>query len=59
MAPTDDVANDESDMDHENHFTDMDGVRWDNRINWDTEDAPDNGDSVDLNGNWVQYGGTT
>ena len=36
-----------------------DGVRWDNRINWDTEDVPDNGDNVDLGGNWVQYGGTT
>jgi len=38
-----------------------DGVRWDNRINWTTEDLPgtQDGDSVDLGGNWVQYGGTT
>ena len=36
-----------------------DGVRWDNRLNWNTEDVPDNGDDVDLNGNWVQYGATT
>lgn len=37
-----------------------DGVRWDNRMNWSTEDLPGTiaGDSVDLNGNWVQYGGT-
>ncbi|MEM1159736.1 MAG: carbohydrate-binding protein [Pseudomonadota bacterium] len=38
-----------------------DGVRWDNRINWDTEDLPGSadGDSVDLGGNHVIYGGTT
>jgi len=36
-----------------------DGIRWDNRINWDTEKLPDTGDSVILGGNWVQYGGTT
>lgn len=38
-----------------------DGIRWDNRLNWDTEDLPGtmDGDSVDLGGNWVQYGGTT
>ncbi|MEL6643277.1 MAG: hypothetical protein AAFQ79_05020 [Pseudomonadota bacterium] len=38
-----------------------DGVRWDNRLNWDTEDLPGSvrGDSVDLAGNWVNYGGTT
>ncbi|MGZ2260018.1 calcium-binding protein [Roseobacter sp. A03A-229] len=37
------------------------GVRWDNRLNWDTGDLPgtQDGDSVDLGGNWVQYGGTT
>jgi hypothetical protein len=35
-----------------------DGVRWDNSINWDTQDVPDDGDSVDLNGNWVQFGDT-
>ncbi|MEM1005875.1 MAG: hypothetical protein AAGK26_10850, partial [Pseudomonadota bacterium] len=38
-----------------------DGVRWDNRLNWDTNDLPGtiDGDSVDLGGNWVMYGGTT
>ena len=38
-----------------------DGVRWDNRLNWDTEDLPgtQDGDSVDLAGNWVNFGGTT
>ncbi len=38
-----------------------DGVRWDNRLNWNTEDLPgtQDGDSVDLGGNWVYYGGTT
>lgn len=38
-----------------------DGMRWDNRMNWDTEDLPGTvaGDSVDLAGNWVNYGGTT
>ncbi len=38
-----------------------DGIRWDNRLNWTTEDLPGtiNGDSVDLAGNWVNYGGTT
>ena len=38
-----------------------DGVRWDNRLNWTTEDLPgtQDGDSVDLAGNWVYYGGTT
>ena len=35
------------------------GVRWDNRLNWTTEDLPRNGDSIDLGGNWVNYGGTT
>ena len=37
------------------------GVRWDNRLNWDEGRLPgaDNGDSVDLAGNWVNYGGTT
>lgn len=36
-----------------------DGVRWDNRINWSTEDLPGTvaGDGVDLGGNWVVYGG--
>ena len=34
-----------------------DGVRWDNRINWTTEDLPGTvvGDSVDLGGNWVVF----
>lgn len=36
-----------------------DGIRWDNRLNWDTEDVPDDGDNVALAGNWVQYAGTT
>ncbi len=37
------------------------GIRWDNRLNWDTEDLPGtfDGDSVNLAGNWVNYGGTT
>ena len=37
-----------------------DGIRWDNRLNWDTEDLPGtiDGDSVDLAGNFVNYGGT-
>jgi hypothetical protein len=38
-----------------------DGIRWDNRLNWQTDDLPGTiaGDSVDLAGNWVNYGGTT
>lgn len=38
-----------------------DGIRWDNRLNWSTDDLPGtaDGDSVDLGGNWVSYGGTT
>ncbi|MEL6517936.1 MAG: hypothetical protein AAFQ39_09480, partial [Pseudomonadota bacterium] len=37
-----------------------DGVRWDNRINWSTEDLPGTveGDSVDLAGNWVIFATT-
>ena len=35
-----------------------DGVRWDNRLNWSTEDDVLNGDSIDLAGNWVNYSGT-
>ncbi|MEL6467649.1 MAG: hypothetical protein AAFQ58_22010 [Pseudomonadota bacterium] len=31
------------------------GIRWDNRINWDNNTLPQNGDSVDLNGNWVHF----
>ena len=34
------------------------GTRWDNELNWDTEDTPMDGDSVDLAGNWVQFDGT-
>ncbi len=35
-----------------------DGVRWDNRLNWSTEDLPGtiDGDSVDLGGNHVVFG---
>ena len=38
-----------------------DGVRWDNRMNWDTEDLPgvQDGDSVDLAGNHVVFGSDT
>lgn len=38
-----------------------DGIRWDNRLNWSTGDLPgtQNGDSVDLGGNHVQFGGQT
>jgi len=38
-----------------------DGIRWDNRMNWSTDDLPGEvaGDSVDLAGNHVYYGGTT
>ncbi|WP_299968466.1 PA14 domain-containing protein [uncultured Roseobacter sp.] len=35
------------------------GVRWDNRINWDSEELPTDGDTVDLGSNWVQYGSLT
>ena len=37
-----------------------DGVRWDNRLNWDIGDLPGTvtGDSVDLGGNQVVFGGT-
>jgi hypothetical protein len=37
-----------------------DGVRWDNRLNWDSGDLPGTvaGDSVDLGGNRVVFGGT-
>ncbi len=37
------------------------GMRWDNRLNWDSNDLPGSvaGDSVDLAGNWVYYSGTT
>ena len=37
------------------------GVRWDNRLNWSTNDLPgtQNGDSVDLGGNRVIFGAQT
>ncbi|WP_425093866.1 right-handed parallel beta-helix repeat-containing protein [Tropicimonas sp. S265A] len=37
-----------------------DGMRWDNTMNWSTDDLPGTatGDSVDLAGNTVIYGGT-
>ncbi|WOI56566.1 hypothetical protein [Palleronia sp. LCG004] len=34
------------------------GFRWDNRLNWTSEELPQSGDSVDLAGNWVTYAGT-
>ena len=36
-----------------------DGVRWDNRLNWSSDDLPgtQDGDRVELAGNWVQYAG--
>lgn len=36
-----------------------DGIRWDNRLNWDSENLPQDGDRVELAGNWVNYSGTT
>ena len=39
-----------------------DGIRWDNRLNWDTEDLPGEifvEDSVDLGGNNVVFGSNT
>lgn len=38
-----------------------DGIRWDNRLNWSTEDMPgtQDGDSVDLGGNRVLFAGET
>ncbi|TCP39532.1 right-handed parallel beta-helix repeat-containing protein [Rhodovulum marinum] len=36
-----------------------DGIRWDTRINWTTQAVPDDGDNVDLGGNWVYYGART
>lgn len=38
-----------------------DGLRWDNALNWSTGTLPGGfaGDSVNLGGNWVNYGGTT
>ncbi|MFV0291824.1 MAG: right-handed parallel beta-helix repeat-containing protein [Paracoccus sp. (in: a-proteobacteria)] len=38
-----------------------DGMRWDNRLNWDSGDLPGtrNGDSIDLGGNRVTFGADT
>ncbi|WP_374301987.1 right-handed parallel beta-helix repeat-containing protein, partial [Paracoccus sp. (in: a-proteobacteria)] len=38
-----------------------DGMRWDNRLNWSTDDLPgtQDGDSIDLGGNRVLFGATT
>lgn len=38
-----------------------DGVRWDNRLNWSSDDLPGtrSGDSVDLAGNLVRFSGLT
>jgi hypothetical protein len=38
-----------------------DGFRWDNRLNWNTDDLPGqvSGDSVELGGNWVSYAAMT
>ncbi|WP_103174343.1 right-handed parallel beta-helix repeat-containing protein [Paracoccus sp. SY] len=36
-----------------------DGIRWDNRMNWTTDDLPSNGDSIDLGGNLAHFGGQT
>jgi hypothetical protein len=35
-----------------------DGVRWDNPLNWTTDERPQDGDTVDLASNWVSFGGT-
>jgi hypothetical protein len=35
-----------------------DGIRWDNKLNWNTGDRPMDGDNVDLASNWVNYTGT-
>ena len=35
-----------------------DGFRWDNPLNWDAEEDPTDGDSIDLAGNWVEFDGT-
>lgn len=33
------------------------GMRWDNRLNWDQDYLPEEGQDVDLNGAWVYYAG--
>ena len=37
-----------------------DGIRWDNKLNWSTQDLPGtiDGDSINLAGNWVHFHGT-
>lgn len=35
-----------------------DGVRWDNRLNWTSDALPEDGDTVDLGGNWVNFSDT-
>lgn len=35
-----------------------DGVRWDNRLNWDSGDVPITNDNINLAGNVSYYGGT-
>ncbi|MFK7839333.1 MAG: tandem-95 repeat protein [Bdellovibrionales bacterium] len=34
------------------------GVRWDNRLNWDKGYLPEDGDNINLAGNWVNFSGT-
>jgi len=52
-------SGDGSETDHRFVPNDLgDGIRWDNRLNWMAEETPDDGDNVDLAGNWVEYGGT-
>ena len=57
---TPDIRSDEEQLRFEPNAL-ADGIRWDNRLNWSTEDLPgtQDGDSVELAGNWVHYGGTT
>lgn len=35
------------------------GYRWDNRLNWSSEQGPASGDQVALDGHWVRFGGET
>ena len=34
------------------------GTRWENPLNWTGEERPEDGDSVELGGNWVDFAGT-
>lgn len=34
------------------------GVRWDNKLNWDQDYVPTDSQDIDLNGNWVYYSDT-